>query len=447
MSTYSYDMAGQLTDITHKNGGTVLARSAYTLDVLGRRTAQTREDGITETYGYDTTSQLTSADYGTSSPLAKAAAPVTRETFAYDALGNRTQVGRVVPNAPSTTTAYTANALNQYTQVAGVAFAYDANGNLTNDGKQTYRYDAQNRLLAVEPVAPATGAVRAEFAYDARNRAVARTYWTLGKAGAWVLNPDDSRALTYDVAWTLLAERTRNCMQVGEYIHGQQTDEVLRAELKPYNLPFVASYPLPNGLGSIVALANDGGKLTERFRYVAYGQPASLSAAYQPITASPSGYRLLFTGREWLNAIELNEHRNRYYSASLGRWLSTDPIGFRGGENVFAYVANSPLNATDIMGLDNDCDPRLTPCIVGDVWRPDLGEYGPPLPTRPEKRNCVLEAAACGTRGVLICSAFDRRFLPFCPSPLKYRLCMAAYATACAIDKESCDRENQNNGY
>jgi YD repeat-containing protein len=85
-STYTYDMAGQLTDITHKNGGTVLARSAYTLDSLGRRTAQTREDGITETYGYDTTSQLTSADYGSSSPLAKAAAPVSRETFAYDAL-------------------------------------------------------------------------------------------------------------------------------------------------------------------------------------------------------------------------------------------------------------------------------------------------------------------------------------------------------------------------
>ena len=124
VSTYSYDMAGQLTEITHAGGGTVLARSAYTLDVLGRRTAQTREDGITEIYSYDTTSQLTSADYGATSPLTKAASPVSRETFAYDALGNRTQSGRVVPNAPSGTTSYTANALNQYTQVAGVAFAW-----------------------------------------------------------------------------------------------------------------------------------------------------------------------------------------------------------------------------------------------------------------------------------------------------------------------------------
>jgi hypothetical protein len=70
VSTYTYNMAGQLTDITHANGGTVLARSAYALDILGRRAAQTREDGITETYGYDTTNQLTSADYGASSALA-----------------------------------------------------------------------------------------------------------------------------------------------------------------------------------------------------------------------------------------------------------------------------------------------------------------------------------------------------------------------------------------
>ena len=352
-NTYSYDMAGQLTDITHANGGTVLARSAYTLDVLGRRTAQTREDGITETYGYDTTSQLTSADYGANSRVTvdPTGGRVARETFAYDALGNRTQVGRFVPNAPSSAKSYTANALNQYTQVAGVVFAYDANGNLTNDGKQAYRYDAQNRLLAVEPVAPAAGAVRAEFAYDARNRAVARTYYTLGQAGAWVLNPDDSRALTYDIAWNLLAERTPDSVQVAEYIHGQRTDEVLRAELKPYKSPLTAFYPLADGLGSVVALANDSGKVMEHFRYSTFGQPTSLSATYQANASSVSGYRLLFTGREWLPKVGLNEHRNRYCSSGFGRWLSSDPIGHTGGLNLYSFSVNSPIQYSDPLGL------------------------------------------------------------------------------------------------
>jgi RHS repeat-associated protein len=354
-STYSYDMAGQLTDITHKNGGTVLARSAYTLDVLGRRTAQTREDGITETYGYDTTSQLTSADYGATSPLAKAASPVSRETFAYDALGNRTQVGRVVPNAPSTTKAYTANALNQYTQVAGVTFAYDANGNLTSDGKQVYRYDAHNRLLAVEPVAPATGAVRAEFAYDFRNRAVLRNYYSLNAAGIWTINTADTRALTYDTAWNLLAERRVDGVQVGEYIHGQRIDEVISSNHKSQ-----VFYPLTDGLGSGVALTDENGKVTERFRYSAYGQLTNISVDYQPSAALASDYRFLFTGREWLSFLNLNEHRNRYYMPGLGRWGSADPVGFKGGLNLYAYVSNDPTLFIDPEGFG----PLLQQCLA-----------------------------------------------------------------------------------
>ena len=78
----------------------------------------------------------------------------------------------------------------------------------------------KNRLLSVEPVAPTTRAIRAELAYDAHNRAVARIYHTLSKVGTWVINQADSRALTYDTAWNLLAERTRNGTQVGESIHG-----------------------------------------------------------------------------------------------------------------------------------------------------------------------------------------------------------------------------------
>lgn len=332
---------------------TWLQQRTFALGIFGL-TSRTRNNGVACTTGYDTTSQLRSANYGTGSPLAKAASPVSRETFAYDALGNRTSTSTVGGVPSPRVTSYTANALNQYTQVGGVAFAYDANGNLTNDGKQTYRYDAQNRLLAVEPIAPATGAVRAEFAYDNRNRAVARTYWTLGKAGAWVLNQDDSRALTYDTAWNLLAERTRNGAQVGEYIHGQRTDEVLRAELKTYNLPLTACYPMPDGLGSVVALANDSGKVAERFRYSAYGQPTSISPSYQAVASLVSNYRFLFTGPEWLAPVSLNEHRNRYYSASLARWLTTDPIYMTDDINIYAYAGNSSTNTRDGFGLCRD---------------------------------------------------------------------------------------------
>jgi RHS repeat-associated protein len=40
-------------------------------------------------------------------------------------------------------------------------------------------------------------------------------------------------------------------------------------------------------------------------------------------------------------------HRNRYYSPSLGRWTATDPIKFKAGSNFYKYVENSALNKTD----------------------------------------------------------------------------------------------------
>lgn len=44
-------------------------------------------------------------------------------------------------------------------------------------------------------------------------------------------------------------------------------------------------------------------------------------------------------------------YRARIYSPTLGRFLQIDPIGTRGGVNLYAYVGNDPLNAADPDGL------------------------------------------------------------------------------------------------
>jgi hypothetical protein len=45
-------------------------------------------------------------------------------------------------------------------------------------------------------------------------------------------------------------------------------------------------------------------------------------------------------------------YRARYYNPSTGRFLSEDPLGFRGGgPNLYAYVGDSPLNFLDPFGL------------------------------------------------------------------------------------------------
>ncbi len=42
--------------------------------------------------------------------------------------------------------------------------------------------------------------------------------------------------------------------------------------------------------------------------------------------------------------------RNRYYSPTLGRWLTRDPIGYQGGINLYGYAAGSPVGNVDAEG-------------------------------------------------------------------------------------------------
>jgi RHS repeat-associated protein len=41
----------------------------------------------------------------------------------------------------------------------------------------------------------------------------------------------------------------------------------------------------------------------------------------------------------------------RYYDPETGRWLSRDPIGERGGVNLYGMVGNDPVNHYDVLGL------------------------------------------------------------------------------------------------
>jgi RHS repeat-associated protein len=72
------------------------------------------------------------------------------------------------------------------------------------------------------------------------------------------------------------------------------------------------------------------------------------------IQTSQVGNIFGFTGREFDSESHLYYYRARYYDTKLGRFISADPIGFRGGDfNMYRYVSNNPVNYKDPTGLQS----------------------------------------------------------------------------------------------
>lgn len=103
-----------------------------------------------------------------------------------------------------------------------------------------------------------------------------------------------------------------------------------------------ATYYYQDGLGSVVGLSNNQGSTTQTQRFDAWGNPLSGTI--------PQSAQYGFTGRE-PDETGLVYYRARYYSPSIGRFVSADPSGLAAGINPYAYAGDNPVNLTDPSGL------------------------------------------------------------------------------------------------
>ena len=101
---------------------------------------------------------------------------------------------------------------------------------------------------------------------------------------------------------------------------------------------------LTQALGSTMALTDSAGNSLAQYAYEPFGNTT--------VTSGSSTNSYEYTGREY-DGTGLYFHRARYYNPSLQRFVSEDPIGFRGGQaDLYAYVGDSPENFIDPTGMD-----------------------------------------------------------------------------------------------
>ncbi len=205
------------------------------------------------------------------------------------------------------------------------------------DGEwRRYVHDGLGRLVGVQREVEGGWEWITRYGYDAEGRLAFRQEGT--GARTWMVR-DGDRAVV-EVEEGVGAVR-RNAWLGGRLV---RTEE---AAPGGWEEPV---YAHGDRLGSIVLTTRGDGSVvsvTGRSTYDPYGKEVSLPSWGGGRVSVPYG----FAGARWDAAAGLYRMGARWYDPEMGRFLEQDPIGERGGLNLYAYVGSSPVMWVDPTGL------------------------------------------------------------------------------------------------
>lgn len=201
---------------------------------------------------------------------------------------------------------------------SSTTYTYDANGNMTSDGTRTYEWDVNGNLYRVLQ----SGVELVRYAYDGQGRRSSKV--SGGVTYSYINDLED-----------VLQERVSSGTTI-DFVHGPGFDAPL-ARVQGG----VITYLVADHLGSVVAETDTLGQTVLTRSYDPWGQPLTGGAN--------GGYA--YASREWEPEVGLYYMRARYYSPTLGRFLSEDPLGRLRVPHIYSYADNSPILLADQTGL------------------------------------------------------------------------------------------------
>ncbi len=104
-------------------------------------------------------------------------------------------------------------------------------------------------------------------------------------------------------------------------------------------------FPGYDNNGNVIGYWDESGSIVAEYAYDAFGNTISSSGSM----ASVFPHR--FSTKYYDSETDLYYYGYRYYSPSLGRWISRDPKEEEGGCNLFSFVDNATTIAIDPFGL------------------------------------------------------------------------------------------------
>jgi len=262
------------------------------------------------------------------------------QSWDYDALGNWDGV-----TTDGSGQTRTHNKQNEVSTVSGATSpTFDANGNMTTDetGKQ-FVYDAWNRLKVVKD---SGGATLKTYTNDGLNRRVSET-----ASGT-------TTDLYYSDQWQVLEERIGGVAKA-QYVWSPEYVDAL--VLRDRDADGSGGNGLEERLWvhqdanwNVTALVNNSGVVQERYVYDPFGKVTVYDTSYV-VRPGGSAYAqvLLFQGFRQDQISGLYEADLRWYSPSLGRWTTIDPILYYGGDIVlYRAFGNLPIGNLDPSGTE-----------------------------------------------------------------------------------------------